>query len=366
MTWQECVSLIELVELSETGTTRYAEHVDNCPRCQALLRSLAVPAHADEPVQPSELPTAPSRKEATTVQVAPGAIWISESDDVGFREPVAIVARSRRDPRLVIVVPISEEIEGATDLDLMIAPETLGYPALLAVWNHGWLYDEQLAAPIGTLDDSAREEMTSLYRWLVGGGERPRLETVAGPAIVAAEDARNLRRDEERERLQALWHRVSCDQEPEGEEDASRLVASPEPSFAALVAASLATDEWDEVALVERTSMERADLHRILHDDLDLTRITSDARRVAALISVLDFDVEEIEQPLRLSLARSRGGEPIAGEYFQAAARAAPGVSEEEIQRDLHTDRIDNSDEARARQIDRFWRTVIEFYDDFS
>jgi len=36
------------------------------------------------------------------------------------------------------------------------------------------------------------------------------------------------------------------------------------------------------------------------------------------------------------------------------------------VRHDLHADRIDESDEARARQIERFWRTVLEIHDDFS
>ena len=365
VTWQECLSLIELIELKETGTTRHAEHVEHCPRCQALLRSLAVPANIDEqPTGPGGLPAAPSRH-AKTVEVTPGAIWTAASSDIGFREVVAILARSRRDPRLVVVVPVSEETEDATDLDLTIDPGVLGYPALLAGWNYGWIYDDQLVAPVAVLDDATREEMTSLYRWLAGGGERPTLERVAGPPVTEPDDARNLRRDEERERLQALWHRVSRDQEPEGEEDETRLVASPEPSFASLVAAALATDEWDEVTLAERTSVDRADLQRILADDLDLTWAT-DARRVVSLVKVLGLDLEDVERPLRLSLARSRGGEPIAGEYYQVAARAAPGVSEEQIKRDLLTKGIDESEDARARQVDAFWARVVELHDDFS
>lgn len=367
MTWQECLSLIELIELKETGTTRHAEHVTDCPRCEALLRSLAA-SELSEEVEPPDangLPAAPSRASSKAVEVTPGAIWTTLSDDNGFREVVAIVARSRRDPRLVVVVPISEQIDDATDLDLTVVTENVGYPALLAVWNHGWIYDDQLVEAIGKLDERSREEMTALYRWLVGGGEQPALATVGGPAIRDTNDARNLRRDDERERLQSLWRRVSRDQEPEGEEDESRFVASPEPSFASLVAAALATDEWDEITLAERATMERADLHRILEDDLDLT-LATDARRVASLIKVLDFSIDEVEQPLRLSLARSRGGEPIAGEYYQAAARAAPGVSEEQIKHDLLTKGIDESDEARARQIDAFWARVVEVHDDFS
>jgi hypothetical protein len=368
VTWQECLSLIELIELKETGATRHAEHVESCPRCQALLRSLNVSANSEQPDAriPGDLPSAQGREQESAVEVTPGTIWTAESDELGFREVVAVVARSRRDPRLVVVVPISEQVEAGTNLDLVVDRKTVGYPALLAVWNHGWIYDDQLVTPIGTLDDSAREEMTTLYRWVVGGGERPELTSVAGPAISDLDDARNLRRDEEREQLQSLWRRVSRDQEPEGEKDESRLVASPAPSFGSLVALALASDEWDEVTLAERASMERADLQRILHDDFNLTLITGDARRVVSLVRVLDFDVDEVEQPVRLSLTRSRGGEPIAGEYYQAAARAAPGVPEEQVRHDLHTASVDESEEARARQIERFWRTVLEIHDDFS
>src|SRR5438876_12203058 len=87
VTWQECLSLIELIALKETGTTRHVEHVEHCPRCQALLRSVAVPANTDdEPTATGSLPAAPSRGGPKTVEVTPGAIWTAASDSIGFRE----------------------------------------------------------------------------------------------------------------------------------------------------------------------------------------------------------------------------------------------------------------------------------------
>jgi hypothetical protein len=367
VTWQECLSLMELLELKETGASRHAEHVRDCPRCRTLLSNLPT-LSADEitPPESEELTVGVSRPTADAIEVMPGTIWIADDGEgLGFRELLAVVARSRRDSRLVLVVPISEEVEQATDLDLPLDAETLGYPAQLAVWNHGWIYDDQLYSPIGSLDKRLREEMTDLYRWLVAGGERPALRAIGGPPIVSPTDHRNLRRDEERERLQSLWRRVSRDQEPTDELDETRLVASPPPSFGSLVAAALESEEWDEVTLAERASIERADLKRVVGDDLDLTW-ASDARVVVALTKTLDLHLDIIEAPLRFSLARSRGGEPVAGEQFRAAARSAPGVSDEQVQRDLHTAAIDDSDEARARQIDRYWQRVVELHDDFS
>ena len=354
MTWQECLSLMELLELKETRASRHAEHVRGCPRCRTLLSNLST-LSADKI-------TAPESKELTVGVSRPISHAVK---GLGFRELLAVVARSRRDSRLVVVVPISEEVEEATDLDLPLDAETLGYPAQLAVWNHGWIYGDQLHSPIGSLDERLREEMTDLYRWLVAGGERPTLRAIGGPPIVSPTDHRNLRRDEERERLQSLWRRVSRDQEPTNEEDDTRLVASPSPSFGSLVGAALESDEWDEVTLAERASIERADLTRVVGDDLDLTR-ASDAPVIVALAKTLDLDLDVIEVPLRFSLARSRGGEPVAGEHFRAAARSAPGVSDDQVQRDLHTSTIDDSDDARARQILRYWQRVVELHDDFS
>jgi hypothetical protein len=41
-------------------------------------------------------------------------------------------------------------------------------------------------------------------------------------------------------------------------------------------------------------------------------------------------------------------------------------VSEEQIKRDLLTKGIDESEDARARQVDAFWARVVELHDDFS
>lgn len=364
MTWQECLSLMELLELKETGATRHGEHVRDCPRCRTLLANLATLSAGEiTAFESEELNAGVSRAAAHAVEVVPGAIWVADDGEgLGFRELLAVVARSRRDPRLVVVVPISEEIDQGTDLDLPLGKETLGYPAQLAVWNHGWIYDDQLDSPVGRLDERVRAEMTDLYRWLVGGGERPDVRGLAGPPILSPADTRNLRRDEERERLQSLWRRVSQDQEPTDEEDDTRLVASPAPTFGSLVAAALETDEWDEVTLAEHASIERADLVRVLGDDLDLTW-ARDARVVATVTRALSFELGDIESPLRLSLARSRGGEPVPEKHFRAAARSSPGASAEDVSRDLSMADIDDSDEARARQIAAYWAHVVELYE---
>jgi hypothetical protein len=355
------------MELKGTGATRHAEHLLECARCRTLLARLPGLAVGETTVpERAKQGAGAVRPAASTVEAVPGTIWLADDgQDLGFREILAIVGRSRRDPRLVVVVPISEEVEQGTDLDVSIGQSVIGYPAQLAVWNHGWIYDDQLLSPIGSLDEPTRTEMTALYRWLVAGGERPALLAVGGPPLVDHDDERHLRRDEERERLQSLWRKVSRDQEPSGEEDESRLVASPAPSFGSLVASSIESDEWDAVTLAERISIERADLARVAKDDLDLTWAT-DAHIVVALARTLNLELHSIEDPLRLSLARSRGGEPIAGEHFRAAARSTSGVSGEQVQRDLHTAGIDESDEARARQIERYWQRVVELHDDVS
>src|SRR3954470_18199531 len=80
VTWQECLSLIELIELKETGTTRHAEHVNDCLRCQALLRILALSEHTDNVELPAMSHAVPSRVQAKKIEVTPGSIWASESD----------------------------------------------------------------------------------------------------------------------------------------------------------------------------------------------------------------------------------------------------------------------------------------------
>src|SRR5438876_10037797 len=107
---------MELLELKETGASRHAEHVRDCPRCRTLLSNLPT-LSADEITAPDseEVTAGVSRPTADAVEVVPGTIWIADDGEgLGFRELLAVVARSRRDPRLVVVVPISEEVEQAT------------------------------------------------------------------------------------------------------------------------------------------------------------------------------------------------------------------------------------------------------------
>jgi hypothetical protein len=354
---------MELLELKETLTAAQAEHIQECARCPALLEALPDLDSTTLAPASEDLPSGSPRATAASVEVKPGTIWTADDGEgLGFRELLAVLGRSQRDPRLVVVVPISEEVEDGTDLDLPISQETLGYPAQLAVWNHGWIYDDQLHSPLGSLDQATNDEMGALYRWLVAGGEKPAVRALVGPALLGPDDARHLRRDEERERLQMLWRRVSEEQEPEDGRDETRLVATSPPSFGSLIATALQSEDWDEVTLAEAATVETGQIANVVADDLDLTWAT-DVRVVVSLAKALGFALEELEAPIRASLIRSQGGAPVPGEHFRAAARAA---SDEQVERDLHTKGVDESAEARTRQIALYWQRVVEWYDELS
>ncbi len=78
---------------------------------------------------------------------------------------------------------------------------------------------------------------------------------------------------------------------------------------------------------------------------------------------MLDLDVDEVREPVMLSLAVSPGGQLRAGNHeFAAAARAFSCVSEEEVTRDLYRRYvdIDQAPEARRRAIDAYWQALVE------
>ena len=210
----DCLSVLELLALKETGDEAAAAHVATCHRCQALLRTLR---DADQTVIVStgggKTHLAHVREPADGTDVRPGAVWVATGDEPGWTEVVAVVGRSRRDPRSwswcrSLTLSRTERISTSASPMSSSAIRRKRPP-----WNFGWLYAEQLIRPVGEIDDSLRGEITGLSDgWLVGAvAERPDNPHAGCPALGGANDRRQLRREQEREQLLRLWRQVDRD-----------------------------------------------------------------------------------------------------------------------------------------------------------
>lgn len=378
MSLRDCLSIMELQEFKREGEGRAADHLRECARCRALLREL--PEISEQELSALSLnavaTTFAIRRDVTGAErPVSGQIWrAAVSPDAPWSQLVAVVGRSRVEPGLVMVIPVSEEVENGTDLDLRIDPDRLGYEAMLLAWNYGGLLEEQLLEHVGVLSDVECENTIALYRWLVGGGEQPDVP-VAGPPLAGPDDERSWFRSEELDRFLEL--RVPASQEPEGNEveDEGQETTPVEAlgvgagsatvvPFSEFLRRRLESNEWDANSLLSRTGLERAQLDDFLGDNLELTT-ASDARALALVLRELEWTPEELEPQIRRSLTLSPGGEAAAESWGKrVAARARAHVPGHQRDKDLFSGApVDASKPARDRAIERYWQRLLECYE---
>ena len=370
-----CPSLLELEEL-QLGLRRADEeierHLAGCPRCQALLATLGASPRTDDPDAVPAVPeAAPAQSARRAVPegagVRTGALWRAAARaSADFAWVVAIIGRNPDNPDALLVAPVASEPQLATEKDLLLEPELLGYPAFLDMTNLGSVLREQLLEPVASLERQAAETMVALYRHLLTG--TPALTGVAcGIAAESELDPRLLEQAERAEALQELWRPahllVSDDEVHELAEGAAAMAAevpasAPEPTtvlLSAVLAEYLqgAGAEWDRSTLLEASGADGAHLDGFLADRLDLTD-KGDVADLSRVLHVLEISWSRAEPAVRGSLERSEGGARQAhGPDVRMAARSRRGADEQQTARDLYADRshVDESAVARKREI---------------
>jgi hypothetical protein len=363
--YQDCLSLMELLEIKNAGGAADAEsraHLEHCDRCGALLAQLESDELARVEV-PERLPLLTSARGeiARPEQATAGQLWLAMSPaSPKWRYPVVVIGRPRQRPGTVLVAPLVEEIDEATDLDVLVGGGPLGYPAAAAIWAYGTIFEHQLAEYIADLGIELLEEIRGLYRYVAGADERPAPAHV-GPALGGPDDPRRLFRQELQGRLRPLYEPVRSAEvgEPPALET---TVAGETPTFGVLLDSILGGVEWDRQALLERADLSAERLDMILGDWLDLTH-RRDIEPLARTLKTLELDPAEVEAPILRSLRHSRGGELRPGtSELSVAARASTGAAEEEVERDLYRglEDIDESPAARDRAAATYWKALLE------
>lgn len=343
-----CLSLLELLDLRNgAGDPAAAEHLQHCPRCRALMATLpatiAVPELAD---RSAEAHTA-SVRPAVPGRTRTGSLWrAAGGPDSDFSWVVALIGRSPDADDRLLVAPIAPTRALATDTDLVLEPQVLGYDAFIDVTNLGTLLRSQLLEPVGQLDRSVAQALVDLYRHTVSGGPPPE-NASRGLPVLDENDPRLLERAARKEALLELWR------------PALLLVEDARgPALSEVIAPYLegADATWDRLSLIEETGVDSAHLTGFLSDRLELTDKT-DILDLAAVIAALEIPREEAEPAVVASLWASEGGTRIAdGPTLRMAARSRAGADEEATKRDLYDDqsRVDASAEARAREVDAY------------
>jgi hypothetical protein len=127
-------------------------------------------------------------------------VLLSGGRDTGLLP--AVVRRASSES--MVVVPISADVHLATDWDLLLPAEPLGYDAMAQLWNYGSVLREQLKEVVGVLDDRPTEELDALAEASRGPGDVPSGLRV-GPPVLGEDDPRVLRQEELSEWAAPFW-----------------------------------------------------------------------------------------------------------------------------------------------------------------
>ncbi len=367
MNEMECLSLMELLDLrAGVHDPDARRHVDRCPRCRVLLDGM--PTEITLPALPATTVVLRARPSETRPgRVRTGQLWRARASGEGdWSWIVAVIRRTPDAENRILVVPVVAEPELATERDLVVDATTLGYDGFLDLQNLGSVLRTQLVEYFGTLSRPQTDALVALYRWTLGGDSEP-TGLPTGPPVLGEADPRLLAADERGEELRALWRDADAqvtDLEEVQERDldserplGAQLVQGHEPKAGLTEILQLRLKgpgaEWDRASLLERTGVDGGHFDQFVKGRLDLTDKT-DVQDLANILHALDIPWDEAENAVAISLSASPGGRREAtGSAMPMAARSQPGVSEEDVTRDLYADQseIDRSAEARGAEI---------------
>jgi hypothetical protein len=156
----------------------FAGHLESCVRCRALLVRLE---RHDEPLEhASDTPRPPHPAESPP----PGSVWSFWAPE---HEEYLIGAVLDTAPVEMLIVPLLTETRWATESDIELSINTLGYPALASVWAADHVLAEQAVEPLNMLSEQTLVALTDGYQAIYAGQA---LAHPAGPAVLGPEDPR--------------------------------------------------------------------------------------------------------------------------------------------------------------------------------
>lgn len=184
-----CPALIDLLE--QPGP--HADHVARCPRCRVLC----------DPADGLDVSIATEVAPPAYGGVHRGRLRVGQVCSLSFGEIdeylLAVVLRTNgRDAH---VLALTDETEMVTDRDLMLAPELLGYEAMVQTPVGGDVLGEQVHGILATLSSTDVARLNGI----VGTGNTSSRARGSGPAVVGEHDRRLLFRREQQEQAAAFW-----------------------------------------------------------------------------------------------------------------------------------------------------------------
>ena len=301
-----CPSITELLQLRDDPQTVEAptrEHVWACPRCFRLLQSMPdIPNPG--PIE-SVTQTSVATRAGVSTEEAPkvGQLWtaVAPGEDA-WRYIVAVIGRPRSALDTLIVAPTTTQIEHETDLDLIAAEESAGYPMLIEVWNQGRIKADQLESPVGLLPAADQELLSTLHKAFVVGADAP-ASSRTGVPIRSLDDPRRRFRNAEVERFRPLWRPLREQAEKSTDQAEETLTVG------VLIVAAVSGDEWDWSSLAEATQTERSLLDCFAKDKIDFAR-QSDVLALAKVTKTIGLEKDQVRQAVSGTFGEARLGLP--------------------------------------------------------
>jgi hypothetical protein len=124
------------------------------------------------------------------------------------REPVgdellpAIVRRVSEEA--LTIVPVSGDAHLATEWDLLLPQELMGYPAMAQVWNFGTVLPEQIVEVVASLAAGENDRLDMLAA-AIRRGDRPAAGLPVGIPILDDADPRLLDQEQAAELVRPFW-----------------------------------------------------------------------------------------------------------------------------------------------------------------
>lgn len=359
---QDCLSMLELVEAAESRSLHPAdrEHLQRCGRCRALMRQIPGAPGIDFNPQDRELwsrkhgvPPDPDEKRS-------GQLWVVRVDD-DWSEVVALVGRTPDSAENFIVAPVAGNPSLATERDLILDPERLGYQCFVDVSNAGVITEAALDAYRGHLGDAEKKDLILLYRAMMGADVSLDQQRTGVP-VVDSSDPRLAASILRAERFDVLWREAfrGVDRSVDDGPDAATL--------SLFLSRFLEEPAWDRATLLEASAVEGASLDRFLADELDLT----DARDIpdlAGVLYALNAKPADALPAVEATLHLGSGGiRHAATTYDRIAARSRKGKTAEQVTGDLlrSSSEVDDSAEARGKQIAAYLEELGRALDELS
>ncbi|MBS1881493.1 MAG: hypothetical protein JSS97_00885 [Actinobacteria bacterium] len=133
--------------------------------------------------------------------VSPGSIALI-SEERGEELMPAVVRRTTDEG--LVVVPISPDVHLATEWDLYLPAEPLGYQAIAQLWNFGSVLIEQVSEVVGEVGPVQAKELDALAKAARESARAPS-ELNVGPKVMDDQDPRLLGQADSAEGARPFW-----------------------------------------------------------------------------------------------------------------------------------------------------------------